>query len=261
MKKNIFSFILLFSISSLAQAAIEGADPYIDPAGLADPRNRDEDISNTVVTVDWSMLPDGNYAYTYTIESLIENKGKIQNFGIDMSCDNPSSGALGYQAIRTSSHNGKHILLETNEDVTHPILAAKITAANRVAWFLGISPGESESVQTIVSKEAPVIRQYRIRPTWPTANWGYALYENDPNLPWIDDFIVTGTVLAPRCSTDTSPIPEDPNTPPTDGGDNGTDTPTPTDCKKGKGKAIGHEIGVGHESSNGKHLGHEHNCE
>lgn len=227
------------------------------------PRNRDEDISNTTVSVDWAMLPDGNYAYTYTIESLIENKGEVLNFGIDMSCDNPSPGTLGYQAIRSFSRDGKHILLEINEGVTHPILAAKITAENRVAWFLGLSPGKSRSVQTIISKEAPILRRYRIRPAWDTANWGYALYSpGDTSIPRMKDFIVTGTVLAPRCSTDTSPIPEDPNTSPADGGDNDNgDGSDPTDCKKGKGKATGHDIGLGQEISNGKHLGHEHDCE
>ncbi|HEY9032932.1 MAG TPA: hypothetical protein VIN71_03260, partial [Pseudomonadales bacterium] len=81
---------------------------------------------------------------------------------------------------------------------------------------------------------------------------------------WIEDWIATGTTIGPRCSTDESPIPDNPP----DTGDNGgqDDTGNPgsgddsSNCHPGQGHAYGHDKGKGHDSSQGQHKGHSHDC-
>ncbi len=252
MKKYTLTTILLIFASAWSQSSTAELEVDIDPTLLLDPRNRDEDITNTVITVDWEMLSDGNYAYNYSIETKPENKGTIHSFSIDVSCETPSKEPIGYPALNSFSNDEKHIVIATDNPNYENISGPVITAKNRVHWLVLAGPGELNTGARIISKEAPVERTYTLEPVWDSANWAYALYEGDATVPWIDDFIVTGTTIAPRCSTDTSPIPgSDPGSDP--GGDPGSD------CQNGN--AYGHDKGKGHEISRGLHKGHEHDCE
>ena len=239
-------------------------DVIVDPSVLQDPRTRDEDISHTVITVNWEMLSDGNYAYNYSIETLPENKGIVELFSIDISCDAPSQEPLGYPQFKTFSGDGKYTMIGTDDPNHENIHGPKVTRDNRVQWLVGSPPEMFRTGARIISKEAPVARSYALRPAWESVNWDYATYGDDPASRWVDDFIVTGNTYGPRCSTDTSPIPDDPNTLPDDGGDGDGDGSGDggTDCNRpGQGNAYGLESGKGHEISKGKHLGHDHNCE
>lgn len=269
--KNILPTLFLYlTLGIWPHAVVAEAIPdvVVDPAYLQDPRTRDEDISHTIITVNWEMLSDGNYAYNYSVETLPENKGTVSLFSIDISCDAPSQEPLGYPEFKTFSGDGKYTMIGTDHPDHENIHGPKVTRDNRVQWLVSAPPGVLRTGGRIISKEAPVARTYTLRPYWESVNWDYATYGDDPAARWVDDFVVTGTTYGPRCSTDTSPIPDDPNTPPDDGGSDGgggdgdgDDDNGGTDCIKGQGNAYGLETGKGHEISKGKHLGHAHNCE
>ena len=238
-------------------------------ATLKDPTTRNEDISNTVVEVGISQMGDGNFLYNYTVTNPETNLGTVMSFAIDVSCDHPSSDPLGYNVMKSISDDGKHLLLGDSHPDYPDSYKALISVSNKVGWPLFIAPTQSKSGNILISAETPVERTFRLKPLWDNYGWDYREYnEDDPNQNWPDstDFVVTGTVLGPRCTTDESPIPPytDAGTG-TDGGSNGGNGGNGgTDCSpgnNGQGNAYGLDKGKGHTSSNGNHNGHDHDCE
>ena len=56
-------------------------------AALKDPALRDEDISKTDLSVEIFTRPDGLNEFVYTLDSPIENLGRIVRLEIDISCE------------------------------------------------------------------------------------------------------------------------------------------------------------------------------
>ncbi|HET9679605.1 MAG TPA: hypothetical protein VFP95_03470, partial [Gammaproteobacteria bacterium] len=181
--------------------------PYIfaSPSNAAlDPRTRNEDISNTEVVANVKQS-NGVYIYEYIVKSSSDNLGEIQSFEVDISCPvvvpyddfNPSD----YQGNGpNSSQNGKHVPVAVLADYGAAFLWG-VTANNNVSWGLAAKSGEIRGKLTIISPYSSTSRGYRLVPFMDNSKkWNYAAYdENDPTVPWIDDFTVYGTTIGPAC--------------------------------------------------------------
>lgn len=176
---------------------------------LKDPHLRNEDISNTTVSVNVTLAADGNYLYEYSITSNSDNLGTISGFAIDISCEHPELADLGHPPTENFSEDGKHVSVALESKYGEAVLPA-ITADNFASWSTQITPDSGISGVKMYSPRPPVDRTYEITPFMDTSGWAYdENSEDDPTIPWIDDFMITGTTQGPRCG------PED------DGGDNG----------------------------------------
>ena len=264
MKYNtMFMAVALFSVAALAEVDeyyVEPYDPYYDSDEyldtLKDPRTRDEDLSQTVVAGRYVERPDGLYEYHYHVESPVENKGRILTFKLDISCNDPVINSSGLVAVSSISDNGKHISIGAPDENYNDFIGPKISAKNYTHWFAGIDPGQSRSF-VLISPELPAYRDYELSPSVQTDGWDYS--GRHAEFPWIEDWIATGTTIGPRCSTDDSPIPDNPP----ESGDDDSDPPDDDNgkrCHPGKGHAYGHEKSKGHSHSQGKHKGHSHDC-
>lgn len=192
------ALITLFSLNSFVYAE------------LRDPKLRDEDISNTIVSV--NVEPgNGLYKYTYTIESPDTNKGIINDFLVDVSCDIqfdeveiPVEGdRLGYNGNK--SEDGQHVPVEIFAGYGTSNIYS-ITSNNHALWNIYLKPGETITNVYLISPAPPGERTYTLIPYMDTAGWDYNLYdEDDPAVPWIGDFTITDTVIGPSCSEDQPP--------------------------------------------------------
>lgn len=240
------------------------SDEYI--ASLKDPRNRDEDLSKTVVTGRYVYRADGLYEYHYHVDSPAENKGIILTFQLDISCENPIRKPEGLIIVPSMSDDGKFISIGAIDQNYNPRIGPRVSTDNMAHWFAGgIEPGESK-IYALVSAEKPAYREYKLHPSVSTFGWDYTGTYIDEKLPWIEDWIATGTTIGPRCSTDESPIPDNPPGTGDNGGQDDTGNPGSGDdsdsgnCHPGQGHAYGHDKGKGHDSSQGQHKGHSHDC-
>lgn len=197
---------------------------YAQEVELKDPRTRDEDISNTIVKVDVSMLGDGNYLYNYTLESPLSNKGKILSFSVDSSCDKSVNGPIGYDHIESLSKDGNHLNLGYKHPDYEENYPPSITASNLAHWIINRTPGTSLTNILLISPEAPTDREYKLRPSMPTYGWAYD--EDSPfddSIPWTDDFIVIGTIQGPECPPEDNGGGTTPDPDPGDGSGSGDD--------------------------------------
>lgn len=174
---------------------------------LKDPMLRDENISNTNITVDVSH-EKGLYKYLYTVESPPTNLGIIGKLLIDISCN------LDYDEIdipvtterkghfESLSRDGKHVPAE--------VFAAYgtsnfygITQGNNIKWSLFLKPSNNVTNIWVLSPAPPGQRTYTLIPYLDTnpAVWDFGSYSGDIEaLPWEDDFTITGTIAAPACA-------------------------------------------------------------
>lgn len=169
-----------------------------------DPRTRNEDISDTEIVINVKRN-NGLYVYEYTVKSSAENLGEIQSFQLDISCPvavpygdfNPSdySGSGS-----NSSRDGKHVPVAVLADYGAAFLWG-VTADNYVSWGLAAKPGDVRGKLVIISPYDSASREYRLIPYMDNSKkWDYASYdENDPSVPWIEDFTVYGTTIGPAC--------------------------------------------------------------
>jgi len=168
---------------------------------LKDPLTRNEDISNTEVSVQTTQLSDGNYLYEYTINNPANNMGTILNMALDISCDNPSQQPLGYPTPNNFSEDGKHIIVSSSHPNFPESQPADITASNEASWSVLLKPSQTKKGLILVSAESPVTRQYKLNVLMDTLGWAYHLYsEDEPTLPSADDFMLTGNIPGPGCS-------------------------------------------------------------
>lgn len=184
--------------------------PSFSSAALKDPFTRNEDISNTIVDVDISREGD-IYRYSYTIISSTTNIGTISNFLLDLSCGLEFSGVEipvpaerpGYEG--NISRDGNHVPAELLAEPGTSGLYA-ITVFNHALWGVHIPPGTQMGRLSVLSPAPPGPRSYRIEPLFRTdPSWDYSgLDEETPDVPWIDDFTVTGIVMGPACEKDDS---------------------------------------------------------
>lgn len=191
-----FVFIFLFSANSYAE--------------LKDPKLRDEDISNAVVSVNVEKKND-LYKYTYTVESPDVSKGIINDFLIDVGCDiefDPVEipvevDRLGYGG--NNSDDGEHVPVEIFAGYGTSNFYS-ISANNHALWNIYLKPSESVTNIYLISPAPPGERTYTLIPYMDVAGYDYNLYdENDPTVPWIGDFTVTAKVTGPSCSNEPPP--------------------------------------------------------
>lgn len=195
---------LLFSLLFLLNINISASE-------LKDPITRDEKISNTIVNV--SVKQEGMlFKYEYSIKSPRTNLGIINNFLLDISCDIDFSDIkipvpnerLGH--LTNKSSNGQHVPAEVFA-AYGTSNAYGITKSNHVLWGLYLKPGKKVERIWILSPAPPGPRNYLIEPFIDNNPdiWNYSKYnEDDPNVPWIEDFTITGTIIGPSCKSDES---------------------------------------------------------
>jgi hypothetical protein len=181
--------------------AASAADP------LKDPRLRDEDLAATAVSVEVTRNANGMYVYTYDVEAPLENTGQIRAFILDIACgegvdpkgfdpkDYPSN------ARPSASEDGKHIPVAIDAP-RGEAAAFGINAANSAHWMVVLKPGQASRGLTLVSPYPPGSRIYSLRPSirYGEEQWDYSdIEEDDPTIPWIDDWTVTGLTTGPAC--------------------------------------------------------------
>lgn len=201
MQKYSHIFTLLISALSLNVGMVK--------AELKDPITRDANISNTSVNV--SVTREGNlYRYTYSINNPSTNLGTINNFLIDLSCDIDfgdveipvPSERLGY--LGSKSSDTLHVPAEIFAGYGTSN-AYGITKSNHALWGLYMVPDTTVEPISILSVAPPGARNYFLQPFLNNNPdvWDYTGYEeDDPNLPWIEDFTISGTITGPACKTD-----------------------------------------------------------
>jgi len=186
---------------------------------LMDPKERDEDISGAEVAVVVNELDGEIFEYVYTVESPLSNKGEIQSFLIDVSCD------MEFDEVEFPWQPGPLFGGDASDGKNVPIVPrlgdavlVSIMPSNRVSWLVDIAPGGAASDMKIFSNVPPGSREYRLTPVMITEGWDYGPYQDvppgddPPTIPWIDDFTVTGMIEGPACPG-VSPPPESPRYP------------------------------------------------
>lgn len=184
---------------------------------LIDPRTRDEDITGTTVSV--QVATDGqNYEYQYAITAPDSNTSKVTALFIDISCQEQLAGAIPLDtpghvlgSFGSKSADGKHVPLIVESDSGSSV-SWGITRDNRAYWALLLSRGGTSTV-TIKSPHAPSLRQFVLEPDVDTNHDQYdysGVTEDDPTVPWLDDWRVTGSIKAPACPGEEPPPEETP---------------------------------------------------
>ena len=208
MKKVYLTLFILPLMISVARAEL-----VLDPE--ADPRLRDEDISATMVDVEVSITSEGFYRYEYTVIAPVENKGHIRSFRIDLSCEEePDRAGLPEQPesarfIGNSSADGKHapVVISVGEGGKGLF---SVSRSNQIGWGIHLSADQTVSGLILTSTSPPVNRRYKLVPFMDTSGWDYGAFEeDDPEVPWIDDFTVRGMIEGPGCSADEPPPEEE----------------------------------------------------
>lgn len=172
---------------------------------LQDPRLRDEDLSYTELTVEVNHRSDGFYEYIYGVVSPLENKGNILFISLDISCnlefpptpfpeppDEYDRGSLGEPT--------QHVPVQSY-GVFSGSTFQSVGIDNWVGWGLHMRPGEDVSGLRLLSPAPPGPRSYKIVPAVQPDGWDYGSYEeDDPTVPWIEDWTVTGVITGPACA-------------------------------------------------------------
>ena len=182
---------------------------HVSAAKLLDPMLRDENISNSKITVDVTKN-NGLYKYLYTIKSPSNNLGIISRLLIDISCDLD----FGEVDIPVTIERRGHSVTRSKDGnyVPAEVFAAYgtsnlygITRSNKILWGLFLRPGNNVTNIWVLSPAPPGQRSYKLVPYLDNnpEKWDYDSYKGDIEaLPWIDDFTITGTIAAPACAFD-----------------------------------------------------------
>lgn len=191
--------MLLFAIVSASLTA-QGQE-------LKDPHTRDEDISHSQIDVQISRDSTGLYHYVYTVVSNMANKGTISGLEIDLWCDLPKEpvtlpelgAAEGH--LGNLSFDGQHIPAVVRA-TCGSAFDYGISSHNTADWGLLLKPGQKSSGLEIISPAPPALRHYSLWPSMNADGWNYTdEMAEDPNVPWVPDFVVTGQIQGPSCGT------------------------------------------------------------
>lgn len=176
-----------------------------------DAKLRDENISDTNLSVDVTKV-DGLYKYEYSLDSPSSNLGIISGIKIDISCDLDfgevnipvTEERLDYLGNR--SNDGKHVPIEVFAGYGMGS-AYGVSRLNTATWGVYLKPGNAVSKLVLLSPAPPGDRHYQIKPSMDNdPSWNYDQYdENDPSVPWIEDFTLSGMITGPACSLGTPP--------------------------------------------------------
>ena len=177
----------------------------VDP--IKDPRLRDEDVSATSVAVQVTRNPAGLYVYTFDVESPSSNTGRILLFTLDIAC-NEVVDAKGFRpgdfpsdAGHSLSEDGRHVPVAIDAPWGQAA-AFRIGFNNDVRWSLAANPGTDSRGLTLISPYPPGAREYNVIPSvrYNEEQWDYSdIAEDDPEISWLDDWIVTGITTGPAC--------------------------------------------------------------
>ena len=179
---------------------------------LLDPFTRDEDISGTEVTVEVNEIAGGFYEYVYRVAAPISNKGKVQHFSIDLSCE-LDFGEVTFPVppdplfrAKDISSEVPYVPVQMYHDPVHTGWMI-IGARGQVLWLISLKPGEAGDQYRLVSPAPPGLRPYRLVPSWASDAYDYddLSQEEVDTVPWIHTFTVTGMIEAPACALPTDP--------------------------------------------------------
>lgn len=176
------------------------------PAIADDPRERDEDISATTLSVDVHQ-ENGAWHYTYTVRAPATNKGTVQFLNVDLSCERK---VTEWEIFDPSMHvdNGFDDYSD-HAAITPTAIAAAwgqaydfgLTRRNDAMFALDLAPGNAANGLVLVSPYGPTLRNYRLRPDFMVSEqWNYPEdAEKHADIPTADDFTVTGVIHGPAC--------------------------------------------------------------
>lgn len=180
--------------------------------GFKDPRERDDDISSTEVSVSVAVTDDGLYEYSYEVDAGGENKGLVTAFTVDLECTaefddhelpDPESSPYSFGVLSPGEPPPyTPSVVYFGESAPHGI-----SVDRSALWTVGLRPGQSIDGMRIISPAKPGMREYQLVPATPTSNYDFeslpdGVTEND--LPQTRDFIVTGLIEGPECPGITS---------------------------------------------------------
>ncbi|MCG8432665.1 MAG: hypothetical protein MJA83_01375 [Gammaproteobacteria bacterium] len=189
--------ILLFSALLIVCNALS-AQEY-------DPHTRDEDISLARIDSSFQVDEQGHYEYNYTIDYPIGGLGEIGFLMLNLSCpgsfDYPDFDPEQYESPGTKNYslNGMHVPAAIINKA-RPGKTSNITSSNKALWSLKVKPGDTHSSMKIVSTQPPGYRVYKLIPWLSTAPpWDYSDIDDSDDVPWIEDFAITGLTYGPAC--------------------------------------------------------------
>lgn len=204
-------FLVICGASSVAGQTIDPADTVFPdrvstPEDL-DPMVRDENISDSEVTVEVTLREDGFYEYTYYVTSGENNKGIVSALEIDLGCNfdfpdfdmPPEKEGNRNLGIGIGDRPFTPAVVRFEEERLHGI-----SSSRKAHWHLGLRPGEDMGGMRILSPVEPGMRRYVLDPYLETLGWDYeSLSEEEREAaPWKEDFQVTGMIEAPACPED-----------------------------------------------------------
>jgi hypothetical protein len=172
---------------------------------LRDATLRDEDISATVLTVNYFTRADGLIEYVYTIKSPIENKGEIDGLFMDLSCNVDfapialpyADGKEGYmRSVQTSQPVHTPAAIHADYGSAAPY---GITVNNMALWGVSVLPGKSTTGLRLISHVQPGMRTYAIKPWVDYSDDIWFFPEDESLVPDTVDFTITGMIAAPGC--------------------------------------------------------------
>jgi hypothetical protein len=200
-----------------------------EPIPLKDPRLRNEDISGTEVAATVERLPNGFYEYRYDIQASQTNNGDVFYFAIEAGCSLdfgdvqfPEPPFVSPRTRPNASRDGQHVPAQIYPvvDSTGQTLAGPPTLSfdNKMVWPLGLRPGDAVLGLRVLSPAPPALRPYALEVSMSTGDinpdgsgWAYTDESgDDPLVPWVQDFRVTGMITAPACALPDDPPPPEP---------------------------------------------------
>ncbi len=174
-----------------------------------DPMTRDEDISGTKVTVDYSRRPDGLYSYKYTLVSPATNLGIIGEFAVDLKCDKTFSGYKLPAPPASKDYHSSYANTAYSPSMVYSgeqqAFSYGIAIDGQAMWAVFESPNGRRTDLEIVSPAAPGWRTYTLWPHMRTDGWAYT-DPPAPGTPWIETFMVFGIIAGPGCPGVTPPV-------------------------------------------------------
>ena len=203
---NKYIVLMLAFVAVLAHAE-QASEP------LKDPRMRDENISATEVVSEVSVNAEGHFVYTYDIRSSLANSGEILSFVIDIGCEQAADsqgfnpGDYPSDADPNYSEDGKHIPVAVDAPWGQAA-AYGVGMKNTVSWLVVIKPGEERTGLMLISPYPPGSRAYELTPSvrYNEEQWDYSeVEEDDPEVPWMPDWTVTGMTTGPACPGEEDP--------------------------------------------------------
>ena len=213
-------FFCLYSGFVLASEEVDPRDTVV-PRGadsdLMDPMERDESIHMSEVEVEVTENDDGLYEYTYRVVSGIENKGFINIFEIDLSCD---FDFPEYQLPAPLEGERNLGIADKGVAITPAVIRFETPRTHGIArdgvafWGVGLQPGDEIDGIRILSPVEPGMREFRFEPYIETIGYDYDSLTDEEyeQAPWKEDFEVTGMIEGPACPG-VSPPPESPRYP------------------------------------------------